>query len=134
MSAFLTELDVRRVTNRCWCLLAPLGYTSDGLGQTLRIGAGFETNFASIPPWVPSGFAVAQPAAVLHDFLYGAQLVPRLQADRLLREAMLVLEEPAWVAALFYRSVRLWGGGHWPTAPQFARLLNPYPIAYALTP
>jgi len=125
VSAFITELDVRRVGpgpqgRSTWKLLAPLAYKSDTLSKTIVVPAGFVTDFASVPR-LPLAFLVAgdcaHQAAVIHDWLYtvhaldGAE-VSRAQADAVFREAIRVSDQgaPAW---LMWAAVRVGGGGSW---------------------
>jgi hypothetical protein len=69
-----------------------LGYHSPDLKLTVMVRAGFETDGASVPGllrWVASPFAGEHaPPAVIHDALYGSQLLDRKTADDIFLEAM----------------------------------------------
>ena len=52
-------------------------------------------------------------AAVVHDWLYSTQLVPRDLADAVLWEAMQVTKTEWWKRWLIYKNVRRWGWGAW---------------------
>lgn len=113
-----------------WVLYEPLVYASGILDRVLTVPAGFKTDFASVPRWLPIAYAViagsATPAAVVHDRLYQAHgvddlAVSRAVADSVFAEAMTVLGEPAWRAWAMYRAVRLFGESAWGSGP--ARLV-----------
>lgn len=122
MSHFITDLDVRKLTHDAsadrrgtWKLLQPLVYSSELAGM-ITVPAGFVTDFASVPR-IPVAFLLAgdcgQEAAVIHDFLYTTHQVPRETADAVLREALLVGDEPAWRAWLMWAGVRVGGAHPW---------------------
>jgi len=52
-------------------------------------------------------------AAVIHDYCYWEQSRSRLEADRIFREAMEVLQVPRWKVRAMYYSVRLGAGLAW---------------------
>lgn len=116
-SRFLTSLDIRRVDDGHWALLAPLRYYSEGLAREVAVPAGFVTDFASVPRWVPIAYAlfggIAQAEAVVHDFLYRrGSGVTRAQADSTFLEAMTVMGKPARVRYPMYWGVRIGGWQH----------------------
>lgn len=125
MSEFLTPLRVEEVDDNSndgrgsWRLIDPLVYRSDVAARTFTVPAGFVTDFASVPR-IPVAFLlcgdVGHPAAVVHDWLYTCQSVPRELADAVLREAATLVGVPAWRAQLMYAGVRAGGSSHW-TAP-----------------
>lgn len=125
MSRFLTSLDVRDEDEFAgtWRLLAPLRYESDVIGRTVTVPADFITDFASVPRlpiiYLAQG-GKGQKAAVVHDWLYNSQEVPREQADDVLREALKLCGYSGFTAGLFWSAVRLGGGSHWkaPNLPQ----------------
>jgi hypothetical protein len=62
-------------------------------------------------------FSFWNKAAVVHDYLYSAGLVPRDMADAVLREASQATGVPAWRRWLMWAGVRLGGASHYTTAP-----------------
>lgn len=96
MSKFLTELDAKLINDdTIWMLDNGLVYQSDLLGYTIVVPAGFRTDFASVPRWVPLGSAAlldrAHREAVIHDYLYCIDSVPIVtesQANKVFFEAM----------------------------------------------
>jgi len=78
------------------------------------VPSGFVTDFASIPRafWSalrPDGdYAYA---AIIHDYLYWTQPVPRATADDILRFAMQDLSVESTTVTLIYRAVRTGVGG-----------------------
>src|SRR5690348_4948327 len=61
-----------------------------------RVETGFQTDFASVPRWVPAivrvmfrGEIATAFAAILHDWLYATALVERAEADGLFFEALI---------------------------------------------
>ncbi|MEM7776848.1 MAG: DUF1353 domain-containing protein [Pseudomonadota bacterium] len=88
---------------------------------TVSVPKGFVTDFASIPrafwTWLRPDGRYAQPA-VLHDYLYWRQDVPRKVADLIFYEAMLDVGVDRTTAGLVYWAVRrdiagLGGGPAW---------------------
>jgi hypothetical protein len=82
--------------------------------------AGFRTDGASVPRYIPLAYALfgntSEEAATLHDWLYTAQPVPRAMADRVLLEASQATGVPGWRRWPMWLGVRIGGGSHW-TAP-----------------
>lgn len=119
MSRFLSKLVMENATG-CddgrWRLTRALVYQSDVAGQTFSVPRGFVTDLASVPR-LPVVYLLAggtsNEAAVVHDWLYTTQPVPRSIADRVLREASAVTCVPAWRRWLMYWGVRIGGGAHW---------------------
>lgn len=108
------DLDVRWIDGRQWRLLVEFDFASAVLERLIRVPAGFETDFASVPrllwpildPTGPYG-----KAAVLHDWLYRTRgLATRDQADRVFLEAMEALGVGWWTRTIMYRGVRVGGG------------------------
>jgi Protein of unknown function (DUF1353) len=125
-SSFTAPLEVRKLQGSdLWCTLRAMDYWTDCVDgeQSLEIRcrtcitvpAGFETDFASIPRlfWSSIGHPAGEyaQAAVLHDWLYRSQLVPRARADALFSEAMKVLGVPGWRRWLMWAAVRVGGAG-----------------------
>lgn len=103
-------------------LLQPIGEERWRLVETwtahgVRVGAGFETDLASIPwfcgwllkrndiPWIVGG--------LLHDFAYATQTVTRLDADRQLRDVAIAEGAPRSHAWIVFVAVRLFGWSAW---------------------
>ena len=127
MSKFLTELEVTMIDDSSnegrgtWQLEQDLLYQSDVAGVTLRVPAGFLTDFASVPRITGIGFLLAgdscHEAAVIHDYLYRTVPHPttRAIADKVLREAAILTGVPAWRAQIVYLGVRIGGAFSWGT-------------------
>ena len=122
MAEFLNKLVVEQVDpddndgRGRWAVLAALFYKSDVANRIIKVPAGFQTDYASVPRlpltyWLTGDTAHA--AAVVHDWLYTSHEVPRAVADDVFREAMKVTGVPAWRATLMWVAVRLAGKGSW---------------------
>jgi hypothetical protein len=100
-------LDIGR--RGLWVLAGALLYYSDLLEQVIRIGAGFETDLASIPKWVPRWIVDVngkhREAAILHDYLCRKKDFDRAMADRIFLEAMVVLGVKRWRRNVMYAAV-----------------------------
>jgi hypothetical protein len=103
-------------------LLEPLEYRvgSDDSSEVIIVPKGFETDFASIPVGLRNLFPPMgrwSRAAILHDWLYAtgglSGRYTRKQADKIFREAMLVLGVPKWRAEVMFQAVRLGGSSGW---------------------
>ena len=98
-----------------WYLREPLVWQAFD-GNVVRVPAGFVTDFASVPKVVWSLLPKWErygPAAVVHDYLYWSQSVPREQADRYFLEAMGDSDVPALKKRTIYGAVRLFGRLSW---------------------
>jgi len=81
---------------------------------------GFTTDFASVPKvlkgLIPFEFLYNQ-IVVIHDYLYSTKIVSRKEADLILKEGLLLLDNYSVKAkiysSIFYSAVRLFGGSHW---------------------
>ena len=128
MGQFLTTLQVERVNDTYWRLLTACRFKSDVLNSIVEAPAGFITDFASVPKWIPLAYALfkdaGQPAAVIHDYLYQTQLVARPLADQVLREGLYACGEPAWKCEPMYTAVRLFGESHYGTSPARYQRIN----------
>lgn len=128
MSKFLTRLDMdlmvdpqgiplkNRGGEQLYQLNTPLIYQSDVAGITITVPAGFVTDLASIPrlPFIYLLLAkVADLPGVVHDWAYSTGKLPREMADRVLREACLLIGVPAWKATAIYWGVRVGGASHY---------------------
>lgn len=123
---FLTPLDLRKLGERTWLLLAHLEFYSARYQGTVIAPRGLQTNLASIPrlAWVvcpPIGWY--DPAAVIHDAAYGNALVTpngdriftiKAVADNLLLEGMDAMHVNPVVRQTMTRLVRWFGNpdGH----------------------
>lgn len=120
MSQFLTVLNVDLVSDATndgrgtWRLNGILMYQSDAAGKLIIVPAGFETDFASVPPLALflTGEG-AHSASTVHDYLYTTHQVDRTTADAVLREAALVSGMSKFRAFIMWAGVRVFGGTHW---------------------
>jgi hypothetical protein len=118
MSKFITELDARLINDdTVWQLDNPLVYESDSLGRVVEIPKGFQTDFASVPRWIPfASNALMEKAhreGVLHDYLYRKDSDPIAsfsQANYIFREAMEAREKPVYIRWPMFWGV--WIGGY----------------------
>ncbi|MEN6423319.1 MAG: DUF1353 domain-containing protein [Smithella sp.] len=117
MSRFLTELNVQLKPNsdKIWIYISPLIYESDIVGL-IEIPAGFETDFASIPRWIPFVSALLLDTAhrepSLHDYLYRKDSIPQasfIEANRVFLEALVVRGKSLIKRNLFYWGVCIGG-------------------------
>jgi hypothetical protein len=126
-SEFLTKLNSTKIGTYqgrgLWQLNAPLVYASEILGEVVSVPAKFVTDFASVPRipgiWWIAG-ALADEAAVVHDWLYNQAKVGRETADRVFKEAMEALGISAWRRYLIYAAVRSLGWRHYGKEKEFA--------------
>lgn len=84
--------------------------------QAVEVPVGFVTDLASIPRifWSelrPDGDYAH--AAVIHDYLYWTQTLPRDRADEIFRFEMQDLRVQNRTIAAIYRAVRVFGGSAW---------------------
>lgn len=96
-------------------LVAPLVYEARS-GEAYTVPAGFRTDLASIPQALQAVIGKWErhaPAAVLHDWLYAAQPMPRRDADWLFAEALYAAGVPVWKRAAMWMAVRFGGGCAW---------------------
>lgn len=97
-------------------------YQSDLLGA-ITVPAGYVSDFASIPGpaqwYVDNDAPCIAYGSIVHDYLYSAQgsvggaQFTREQADKVLREAMLLCGASAMQAWVVFQAVRKFGGSHW---------------------
>jgi hypothetical protein len=115
MSRFLTPLRAEK-SGQYWTILQPLIFESDLAQKVFIVPEGFVTDFASVPR-LPLAFLLtgdsAHEAAVVHDFLYQRQEIPRQMADAVFEEAAKVSGEPGWKSWLMWAGVRLGGWVAW---------------------
>ncbi len=121
MSKFTNVLIVSPYPDgRTWYLRSEFGYDrgAEDSGNTIMVPVGFATDFASIPRpfWaILPKWGKYGNAAVIHDFLYFRQDLPRKEADDVLREAMVVLKVVLWQRFVIYHAVRWFGFFAWYT-------------------
>jgi hypothetical protein len=119
MAQFLDQVVTGQEDNRDEgqnVLKQDVHYVSDVLGRTITIPAGFGTDFASVPQWLPWAGALVmhgKSACTVHDYLYTYQPCTRLQADQVLREALRATDVAPWRIFFFWWGVRLFGWSHW---------------------
>lgn len=117
----LTPLDCDN--RQSYVLKQDFAYFSPAFGQ-IAVPSGLLTDFASVPRLVWSYLSPEDPCilfgSIVHDWLYqqGGKLplrtLSRAECDSVLREAMLICGARPTQAAVVYRSLCLFGGGHWP--------------------
>lgn len=114
---FPKRLEGRFVGNGQWKLIRPFIYHSE-IGGEIEVPIDFISDGASIPrlsqvivgsPW--SGKFVE--AAVIHDWGYHIQKLPRKKVDLIFLEAMKILKVPFWKRRVIFRAVRMFGWIFW---------------------
>ena len=115
---FLTDLSIKSIRRSSFFTLEkPLTYQYLQANTAYTVPVGFKTDFASIPKIFQSIIADSESdirdAAVIHDWLYSTGFVPRLEADRILRAAMLELGASRLKAYVVFLAVRLGGASHY---------------------
>jgi len=115
MSSFTSPLVVEYLGEHKWKLVHAFEYYREP--GTIKIPAGFITDFASIPKtfWsILSPYGKHGKAAVVHDYLYFINKeYDRKQADDIFKEAMKVLGVNWLVRGIIYNVVRWFSGGAW---------------------
>lgn len=110
---FTTPLDLRADAPDRWVLLRALIWDDDL--DRIEVHAGFVTDLASVPQLLRGLLDVngrSRRAAVLHDFLYTEQKLPRAECDAIFRKALLAEGEgiSRWV---YWAGVRVGGWVAW---------------------
>ena len=117
MSAFLDRLIIEELDDSTFELHEPFRYQSD-LAGLISVPVGFKTDFASVPRigmiYALLGDCAHEPA-VIHDWLYYADLADRSVADDVLLEAMGVIGLPWWRRYPIWLGVRAGGWIAWNT-------------------
>jgi len=118
MSQFLNTLNIIEITDKIFAIANhPFRYQSDLAKCIITVPIGFETDFASVPRFMPLVYAclgdTAHQPAVIHDWLYYTALVDRPTADKILLEAMKVWGMSDWRAYAIYYGVRIGGWAAW---------------------
>ena len=114
MSKFITELNVKCVSDNLWLLCDTLVFKSTLIG-TVKVPSGFLTDFASVPR-VPIAYIFfgdrAHREAVIHDYLYRTDSKPSVTkhaADKVFLEAMKDRGKSWFVRSSMYLGVCLGG-------------------------
>ncbi len=120
---FLTPLILRYLDGRTWEIVEAFNYHTDGdrgprnggiKPWTIKIPAGQETDFASVPRplwWLFSPTGSYGKAAVVHDYLYRTPgLATKHEADDVFNEAMQALGTGWFTRQTLFRGVRMFGG------------------------
>lgn len=116
MSQFIDPLVVKEIDDSIFQTVNIFRYQS-GIAGLITVPAGFYTDFASVPRWMPVMYALlgdtAHEPAVIHDWLYYSAIEPRELADKVLLEAMEAWGMPAWRYYPIYWGVRTGGWAAW---------------------
>ena len=111
-------LHLGRFADRMYFLTKEISWTPNAGQQahTVRVPAGFVTDFASIPRvfWslLPPDGAYTYPA-IIHDYLYWEQPSSRREADLVFRYAMEDFNVAPVAISAIYNGVALGGSGAW---------------------
>jgi len=113
---FLDALVLEYIDGHTWKVVNEFVYKTDvGTLDMVKVPAGFETDFASVPKvfWnvmPPTG--QYGKAAVIHDYLYRTpHIASKADADSVFKEAMTALGVGWWTRNTMYQGVHLFGGG-----------------------
>jgi len=127
-SRFLTDLDVRSISDSTWELISDLRYESKLFKGIVVVPSGFVTDFSSVPRlpfiyYVAGG--VANKPAVVHDFLYQKHFVGKMKADRIFMEAMNQDKKiPVWKRWVMYSAVVAFGWAAYSNGVERFQILN----------
>jgi hypothetical protein len=120
LARFLDVLTTTEITDKVFQVADhPFRYQADLLAAPgiITVPVGFQTDFASVPRFVPLIYALlgdtAHEPAVVHDWLYYSAITTKEISDKILLEAMGVLGVPAWRRYPIYWGVRLGGFVAW---------------------
>jgi hypothetical protein len=115
-----SPLHMGRFKDPMYCLLDPISWSPIGSSadrfRSVTVPTGFVTDLASIPPvfytWLrPDGdYAFA---AIVHDYLYWEQALPRKEADDILKLAMEDLKVDSSEIEAIFLAVRTFGQHAW---------------------
>lgn len=141
MGRFLDGLVVSPLSDgRTWYLTQAFRYER-AAADTITVPDRFETDFASIPfpiSAVLPSWNTYGPAAVVHDWLYWDQPMPRHAADHVFLDAMTTLEVGALTRTLLFLGVYLFGFVAWWQNQRIKReghaRLRPPGVAWPATP
>lgn len=123
MGKILDRLDVECIDDlECsgrgiWKVEKPFRFQSDILGMTITVEKGFMTDFCSVPR-LPFTYWLlgdrAHQSGVIHDWLFHHHDVCDEQtANKVLFEAMVAENIPAWCRILIYLGVVVGGESSW---------------------
>jgi hypothetical protein len=105
------KVILRAISDKDWVLIQHLDFVI--FGKRWLVPEGFETDLASVPRlfWsvYPQHTMKYTPPAILHDFLYAGQIVPRKQADEIFLEAMRQHGVSWFTRNFFYQLCRMFG-------------------------
>ena len=119
MSQFTDVLLVSPVDDgKSWVLMRGFGYArgSEDSGDVIEVPEGFITDFASVPrliQWIVPRWGKYGNAAIIHDWLYWQQEMPRREADLILLEAMAVMKVFPPLKHMIYCAIRIFGWYAW---------------------
>jgi uncharacterized protein DUF1353 len=103
--------------NKFWITVEDMEYVIGGTSERIVVPKGFVTDFASIPQGLwslgLSPHGQYSRAALVHDYLYWAQVCTRAQSDRLMVIAMKESRVGSFDELAVYQGVNLGGGGPW---------------------
>lgn len=112
-----SRLIAVEVSKRDWELHEPLEYLRSD-GERIVVPAGFITDFASVPKFVPFAYVIfkdeGRKAATIHDYYYRVAGKDKHEADKLFLGALRDSPEVAiWKIVLLYWAVALFGFFSW---------------------
>lgn len=123
MSQFLDTLWTQEVDDINFVIVDhSFRYQSDVAKRQFTAPVGFVTDFESMVRWVPSLYAMLgdqnHEPAVIHDWLYYSQIVPRALADEVFFEACGISvggkpPTPLWKRRLLWFGLRIGGWRAW---------------------
>lgn len=120
MSRFVGNVVVEQF-GALWVVRKSLRYLSDIELHSVKVPAGFLTDFASIPQIFWNLVAPSDPeysaAAIVHDKLYATHEVEKVTADSIFLEAMAVTGTPRWKRNLIWSAVHCFGQPSYETGP-----------------
>lgn len=100
---------------REFILTSPLVVSSDIIGY-IEVPEGFLTDGASIPVglrWLFPFGGKKMLAAIVHDYLYGANICTKEEADKVFKELMEYKGVEPWRITSMYNGVKYFGGSAW---------------------
>jgi hypothetical protein len=112
---FVTRLILSDWKPNEWALESLLVWFSPSVSR-IEVPEGFITDLASIPRALRAVLNIngkSRKAAVLHDFLYCSQLLPRSDADKLFYDALVCEGMSKTMAHIYWSGVRVGGWMHY---------------------
>lgn len=110
--SFKTPLKIEQIDDTYFLLLSDLIYESEKYKIRIVVPAGFVSDGPSVPriPFLYFFFgSKGKRAAVVHDWLYRNELVPRDVADDIFKEALCDTNKGIYTAFGMYLGVRMFG-------------------------